>query len=149
MEGWAGWEHDRCQHSPCFRLQVGKSQPGDSRAAAEAGGVGEPAGQLPGCRSPAAPLAHGEGADDERAGTPLHRPEHAERTEAAGPGELGAAYASPRWGRVKEGRVSHPVCEVEDHTPSYLSRKRSAMRVLGDLMAPLPSPPNPAERKLL
>lgn len=63
---------------------------------------------------------------------------------------LGAVYASPRWVRDKEGRVSHPVCEVEGCTRSYLSCKRSAVqRVLGDFMAPLPSPPNPAERKLL
>lgn len=82
---------------------MGASQPGNGRAAAEAGGVGEPAGQLPGCRGAAAALADGEGAHDERAGTPLHRPEHAECTEAAGPGELGAVRMSPRWVRDKEG----------------------------------------------
>lgn len=68
---------------------MGEGQPGHGGAAAEAGGVGDPAGHVPGGRGPAAALAHGEGADDERAGPPLHRPQHAERSEAAGPGERG------------------------------------------------------------
>lgn len=47
-------------------------------------------------------------------------------------------------------RVSHPGCEVADCAQSYLSCKLSAtQRASGDLLAPLPSPPNPAERKLL
>lgn len=34
----------------------------------------------------AGPVAEGEGADDERAGTTKHRPQHAEHTEAASSG---------------------------------------------------------------
>lgn len=52
--------------------------------------------------------------------------------------------------RTRRGRVFHPECEVADCTQSYLSCKCSAtQRALGDLLAPLPSPPNPAECKLL
>lgn len=95
------------------RLQVGTRQPGDGRAAAEAGGVSQPAGQLPGGRGAAAAMADGEGADDECAGTPLHRPQHAERTEAAGPGEL----VLPHGLGVKK-EVLLVVHRVEDGTPS-------------------------------
>lgn len=72
---------------PLYRFPMGNGHWGDNGSAKAAGGIRKSSGLLPGCRIPAPALANGERADDGGAGAPVYWPQHAECTEAAGPGE--------------------------------------------------------------
>lgn len=62
------------------------------------------AGQLRLGGQSAGPVAEGEGADDERAGTAEHRPQHAEHTEAASSGATSKAVEVDQVGAHTQSR---------------------------------------------